>query len=71
MLHQVYKSVRNLGRPLFHHYRYTLCDFVPTTITEMGHTQPSWQIDSSADITGNKVKAVDTGISGRFYLSFS
>jgi len=27
----------------------------------MGHTQPSWQIDSSADITGNKVKAVDTG----------
>jgi len=41
--------------------RYTLCDFVPTTITEMGHTQPSWKIDSSADITGNKVKAVDTG----------
>ena len=42
-------------------FRYTLCDFVATTITEMGHTQPSWQIDSSADITGNKVKAVDTG----------
>jgi len=41
--------------------RYSLCDFVPTTITEMGHMQPSWKIDSSADIVGNAAKAVDTG----------
>jgi len=41
--------------------RYSLCDFAPTTITAMGHMQPSWRLDSSADIVGNAANSVDTG----------
>ena len=36
-------------------------DFAPTTITAMGHMQPSWRLDSSADIVGNAANSVDTG----------
>ena len=68
----IFENMYLITSLIFYSFRYTLCDFVPTTITEMGHTQPSWKIDSSADITGNKVKAVDTGKStGWFYPSFS